>query len=178
MVGFGGAVFGGVNKNALGHDSKESKTQPGTASISSIKRWASKHHARSICALAYSVLLALDKVVPARTGMRNQTLVLTATSEYHPIGSWTASSVDMVAFQNRELVVWAGIGELESFVIIVLMRVSTRATTPRSVGTSLVQGVIDVRLIVADCTAGIHARGLGKPLISVDGALPTKHSLV
>ena len=91
--------------------------------------------------------------------MRNHPLVRAITGENDPIGTRAASSVDLVAAQDGELVIRARAGEVDAFVIIVCVRILARADglALGIVAAALLNGGVDIGLIVARVAALVDA---------------------
>ena len=58
--------------------------------------------------------------------MGNNSLKLALVGENDPIWSWAATGIDLVAAQDRKLIVRFGVWEAEAFVIIVYVWVTAR----------------------------------------------------
>lgn len=91
--------------------------------------------------------------------MRNHPLVRAVTGENDPIGTRTASGVDLVVAQDWELVIRARVGEVDAFVIVVRMRILARADgfVLGIVAAALLNGGVDIGLIVARVAALVDA---------------------
>ena len=94
--------------------------------------------------------------------MRNHPLVRAVTGENDSIRSRTASGVDLVAAQDGEFVIRTRVGEIEAFVIVVdvWIFVFTDGGGPCMVVAPLLDGVVDVGLIVTGAAALIDALSL------------------
>lgn len=96
--------------------------------------------------------------------MRNHALVRAAAGENDTVGPRATAGVDLVAAQDGELVVGAIVREIEAFVVVVhvWILVVADSLTLRVVVAALLDGVVDVGLIVARLTALVHALSLAK----------------
>lgn len=98
---------------------------------------------------------ALDEPVVAwSSSVGNQSSVVTITVEDNTIGSRLSTSVDLEGWENWVFVPRAGYGEVEAFIVVVLVWVVIVGLAGLQKGVSLVQGGIDVRLPVA-CVATV-----------------------
>ena len=68
--------------------------------------------------------LARNKVITTRTSVRNHTRQLIITIENNTVRTRGTTSIRLPALENRELVVSAGNGEIETLVIVVDMGVA------------------------------------------------------
>lgn len=98
---------------------------------------------------------ALQKVIATRARMGNDPLVCTAPRENDSVCTRAASCVDLEAAQYRKLVIRSTGWEAEPFVVVVLVRVSSRIAAGVQIGAALGDGVIDVRLIITGAAASI-----------------------
>ena len=89
--------------------------------------------------------------------MGDQTLILSALGEDDSVWAGAASRVGFVAAQDGEFLVWARVWEGEALVVVVLMRVAVRVVTGLVVRVPLVEGLVDVGLVVAGGSACFHA---------------------
>lgn len=119
-----------------------------------------------LLALSHTNLLrhALQEIIPAGAGVRNHALVRAVAGENDAVGPRAAAGVDLVAAQDGELVVGGIVGEIEAFVVVVHVRILVVADglVLRVVVAALLDGVIDVGLIVARLAAIVHALSLAK----------------
>jgi hypothetical protein len=74
-----------------------------------------------LCLSPQLTRLTSHEVISRRASMRDSTLECTVFSEDNAVRSRGAASVDFVGGEDGELVVWAGIGEFEALVVVVLV---------------------------------------------------------
>ena len=101
--------------------------------------------------------LTRDKIIPACSSMRNCPLKVTVRVENDPIGTWVAAGIGLIGPKDGELLIGAGTGKAEAFIIAERMRIAVAADglAVFVVVAALVHGVIDVRLPVTNATAGV-----------------------
>ena len=87
--------------------------------------------------------------------MGNDPLVCTAPCEDDPFCTWAATGVNLVAAQDRKLVVRSAGWEAEPFVVVVLVRIASRIAAGVQIGAALGDSIIDVRLIVTGAATSI-----------------------
>lgn len=89
--------------------------------------------------------------------MRNGPLKFTVRVENDPIGTWVAAGVGLIGPEDGELLIGAGTGKAEAFIVAERMRIAVTADglAVVIVVAALVHRVIDVRLPVANATAGV-----------------------
>ena len=100
-----------------------------------------------------------DKIVPTCSSMRDCPLKVTVGVENHPIRTRIAARVGAIGAKDGELLIGAGIGKAEAFIIGESMRIFVAANglAVVIVVAALVHGVIDIRLPVANTTAAVDA---------------------
>ena len=93
--------------------------------------------------------------------MCNQPGTLITPIEHDPVSPRATSAVGLIATQDRELVVRARDGEVETLVVLVLVRVGvgTLGVALRVHFVARGLGVVDVGLVVAGVAAVIDALG-------------------
>lgn len=96
--------------------------------------------------------------------MRNHTLIRSVSRDDDPVSSWTSARIYLTVTQYRELVIWAGIGEGETFIVVVLMGVIVRVVAVLQVRVGLLGGGVDVGLLVAGLSAVVRALTLDRPV--------------
>ena len=94
--------------------------------------------------------------------MRNYALIRAILVKNHTIRAGTAAGVDAKGAQDGELIVWAGIREPETLVVIVCVWVLAAAHGLRGfeVVAALLDGGVDVALVVTGRAAFINALAL------------------
>ena len=96
--------------------------------------------------------------------MCDQALEGTIIIEDDAICTGATSSVRLVGIQDRELVIRFRLRELKAFVVVVDVRIiaATDGLASLIVGAALIDGFVDVGLIVAGGAAGVDALALEK----------------
>ena len=91
--------------------------------------------------------------------MRNESRKVPITIKDHAIRPGTASAVNRIAIQNRELIVRRTAGQIKAFIVVVLVRVlaGTLRLAGLVEGVALLEGGVDVGLPVAGAGAGFDA---------------------
>lgn len=74
-----------------------------------------------------AALATRDKIVPTRTGMRHCQLKDTIRVENDPIRTWATAGVRLIALEDGELLIRAGIGKGEAFVVVEGVRIVVAA---------------------------------------------------
>lgn len=87
--------------------------------------------------------------------MGNDPLICTAPCENDSVCTWATAGINLVAAQDRKLVVRSTGWEAEPFVVVVLMGVAARIAAGVQIGAALGDGIIDVRLIITGAAASI-----------------------
>ena len=105
-----------------------------------------------------AIALTGDKTIPTRSGMRHCPLKYAIRVENDPIRTWVAAGVGLIGLEDGELLIRAGTGQAECFIIVECMRVVVAANrlAVAVIVAALVDGIIDIRLPVADATAGVY----------------------
>lgn len=104
--------------------------------------------------------LARNKVITTRTSVRNHTRQLIITIENNTVRTRRTTSVRLAALENRELVVRAGNGEIETLVVVVGVRVAVVGLAGRVQVVAGGLGGTDGAGSVADGAAGVGAGAL------------------
>ena len=89
--------------------------------------------------------------------MRDNALVGTILCEDNPIRPGTASRVRTPATQDGKLVVRPSVREAETLTVVVLVGVGVRGVAGLQVGAALLDGGVNVGLLVASRAAGVGA---------------------
>lgn len=98
-----------------------------------------------------------DEIVPTRSSMGDCPLKVTVGVENDAIRTRAAAGVGPIGAEDGELLIRAQIGKAEAFIIGEGMRILVAADglAVSVVVAALVHGLIDIRLPVADATAGV-----------------------
>ena len=114
-----------------------------------------KYKSLDIRKIELLIHFALQEIIATRARMGNDPLVCTAPGENDSVCTRATAGIDLVAAQDRKLVVRSTGWEAEPFVVVVLVRVAARIAAGVQIGAALGDGIIDVRLIITGAAASI-----------------------
>ena len=103
-------------------------------------------------------LVAVNKVVATGSGVGDDIFVIAVAIEDDSVWSRAATGVGLVAAQDGEFVVGSAVRERESLIVVVLVRVSTRSAAGVQVPVALIEGSVDIGLVVAGAATCLDAR--------------------